>query len=122
MSSTVLFLERLLRLGEAVLHDRPSFSSEERPALMRLLEAAHSQFRLDVAGAVVPFDPHAGLAGAKFLSQACWFLVSGDEKPDLSRRGCIFRFVPANPEAHLSGDLCLRYLAAVHRPRANSAS
>jgi hypothetical protein len=115
MSSTIVFLERLLQHGEAVMHEQPHFPAEERPDVLRLLESAHAEFRLDVAGALLPFDPEAGFAGARFLSQACWFLVSGDEKPGDVEKSLSFPLNPANPEAHLSGDLCLRFLSTVYR-------
>ncbi len=97
------------------MYERPCFSPEERPDCLRLLQAAHSEFRLDIAGPLLPFDAEAGLAGAIFLSHACWLLVSGDEKPEFVEKALKFPLNPASPEAHLSGDLCLRFLATVYR-------
>jgi hypothetical protein len=109
MAPTLEFLERLLRHGEAVMRERPTFAADERPGVLRLLEAGHAEARLDVAGPPLAFDPDAALAGASFLAGACWALVSGDATapeppPD-----------PAGPAAHFSGDLCLRYLPTVYR-------
>jgi hypothetical protein len=92
--STVAFLERVLHQGEAVMHDRPAFTREERPAILQLLEAAYAEAVLETAGPPLAFDADAALAAAQFLSQACWFLVKGDEKET---------------------DLCLRFLATVYR-------
>jgi hypothetical protein len=109
MSPTLEFLERLLRHGEAVMRERPAFAADERPGVMRLLEAIHAEARLEVAGPPPAFDPDVALAGASFLAGVCWALVSGDASaPEMPPD-------PTSPVAHFSGDLCLRYLPTVYR-------
>ncbi len=97
------------------MHDRPSFSPEDRPKLIQLLETAYAEIRLDVAGPLLPFDSNAGLTAATFLSHVCWCLVSADEKPELVVKGLNFPLNPTSPESHLSGDLCLRFLPTLYR-------
>jgi hypothetical protein len=115
MSSTLQLLERLLYHGEVVMYEQSNFPMEERPELLRLLEAAYAEFRLGIAGPLLPFDPEAGLAAAQFLLHSCWLLVSGDENQESIEKSLRFPLVPTSPEAHLSGDLCLRLLVTPYR-------
>src|SRR4051794_3181062 len=115
MPATRAFFEHLLTRGEAVLDERPTLPREERPALVELLESAYREHRLAVAGPLLPFDGEAAVAAAMLLAQACWFLVSADEPSTEVERALRFPLEPANPEAHLSADLCLRFLNTVHR-------
>src|SRR5688572_9689266 len=104
------WLSRVLAGGASVQEDSPALRPEERPAAVELLRAAFEDHALDVAGAPLPFDPDAALAAALLLARACWHLV-GDEdtKPALRLD------VAPSPAAHLSADVTLRFLPAVHR-------
>ena len=115
MAAAVVFFDHLFQSGEAVLYERAAVSREERAGVVRLLEAAYSEYRLDVAGPLLPFDAEAAFGAAMFLAYACWFLVSGDGSPDELQKTLHFPLNPATPEPHLSADLSLRYLATVHR-------
>ncbi len=109
MSSFADFLQRLLADGEAVLSgppDRGQAAAADRAVLARDF-ADHA---LDVAGPPVPFDPAAASAAAHLLAAACWHLVAPDAAPDLPPLG-----EPGTPAAHLSADVALRFLPAVHR-------
>jgi hypothetical protein len=113
--STVDFLHHLFHHGEAVMHERPAFTRDERPAALRLLETAYAEVVLQTAGPPLAFDTGAALAAAQFLSQACWFLVKGDETETDVESALRFPPAPASAAAHLSADLCLRFLATVYR-------
>lgn len=63
----------------------------------------------------MPFDPEAAAGAALFLAHACWVLVSADEPLEDVEKALRFPLSPTGPEAHLSADLCLRFLPTVHR-------
>ncbi len=113
--STLAVLERLLQYGEAVMHERPVISPGDRPAVLRLLETAYAELVLETAGPPLAFDPDIGQAAAEYLLQSCWFLVTGNETASDIEKSLQFPPAPASAQAHLSADLCLRFLATVYR-------
>jgi hypothetical protein len=111
----VEFLLRLLEQGSVALSARPVLTDADRPAVTAMLSAAFRNHALDVAGPVVTFDPAAALAAAEFVGKACWYLVSRGELPDVV--ASILTLAPPADlaSAHLSTDVVLRFLPAVHR-------
>jgi hypothetical protein len=109
MSSTaflnLLFSEGRISLAQPVVFDRAS--DAEAGAL---LERAFAEHRLSVTGPPLPVDQTSALAAARLVAESAWLLVSGAtggleaNLPD-----------PQTPSQHLSADLLLRYLPAIHR-------
>jgi hypothetical protein len=102
------WLARVFADGESVQTEPPAFAAAD-PAVLAVLRDEFARHALDVPGPPVPFDPAAAGAAAALLAAACWRLASGDDLP-----------LPAGPEprtaaAHLSADVCLRFLPGVFR-------
>lgn len=115
MGSTVAFIDVLLRSGEAVFQEPPVFSLQDRSPIIRLLDAAHAEQQLAIAGPPLEFDPVIAYAAAEFLTMACWCLVMGGEPAATIAKSLSF---PRNPErvsAHFSADISLRFLTTVFR-------
>jgi hypothetical protein len=109
------FLDRLLTGGAAVLRGPPVPGPRDHALAAARLRAAHADCRLDLAGPPIDFDAPAALAAAEFVWRACWFLVQrGQEEREVER---LLALPPAPRTAaeHLSADLTLRFLPAVHR-------
>jgi hypothetical protein len=106
------WLTHLLEDGESVLAGPPDVSPAARTAAGPVLREAFRRHALDVAGPAIPFDPDAAFAAAAVLAEACWRLIAHDPAapPPADRLGA-----PRTPAAHLSADLTLRFLPAVHR-------
>jgi hypothetical protein len=115
MSALASFLESLFREGNAVLRERPVLPTAACPDALRLLSHTFADYRLDLAGPLVPFDPAVALAAADLLWQACWFLVNHSEPDAAVERRLIMPGPPATAAQHLSADLVLRYLPQVQR-------
>src|SRR6187397_1621670 len=98
MSPTHRVLDQMLRRGEVVLHERPALSEAEQPAVVDFLRSAYEEYRLTVAGPLLPFDSKAALAGAMFLLQSCWLLVSNNESAADIEKTVQFRLNPDSPE------------------------
>lgn len=103
------WLARVLADGESVQDEPPSIPPAERPAVLADLRAAFERHALDVAGPPVPFDPDAAAGAALVLARACWQLVGGAPEP------LTVGVEPISASAHLSTDVCLRFLPAVLR-------
>lgn len=106
------WLTRVLADGESVQEAPPNPTPEDRPAAVEVLRAAFDDHALDVAGPPIPFEPGTALAAAAALARACWLLVGADEKTPAE---LTVRAEPVSPSAHLSADVTLRFLPAVHR-------
>ena len=113
MSALTPFLDRLFTTGEARLTGRPE--PDDPGDTAEVLRRAFAEYRLDVAGPPIDFDPAAGAAAALFTARACWFAVSRDETPEQMRELLPSLPEPTTPAAHLSVDLTLRYLVTVYR-------
>jgi hypothetical protein len=109
------WLARVLADGDSVQDGPPALPADRAP-LLADLRAAFERHALEVAGPPLPFDPDAALAGAVALARACWLLVAGEGEPPAMKSA------PQTPAAHLSADVCLRFLPAVlRRARARHA-
>jgi hypothetical protein len=107
MSPFSTWLARVLSDGESVQDEAPHLSAADRPGVLATLRAAFDRHALDVAGPPIAFDPDAALGAAVALARACWLLVGGEgESPTVGVE-------PHAAGAHLSADVCLRFLPAV---------
>jgi hypothetical protein len=106
------WLTRVLTRGESVQEALPALTPDERPGVLAVLRAAFDDHALDVAGPPIAFEPGVSLAAAVVLARACWLLVGADEKEPAALP---FQAEPVSPAAHLSADVTLRFLPAVHR-------
>lgn len=106
------WLERTLRHGESVLDAPPALAPAQHADADELLRAAFHLHALDVAGPPAAFDAAAAREAALALAWACWFLVRPPEDT-----APVTLVLTANPSraAHLSADVTLRFLPAVHR-------
>ena len=109
------FLTVLIEEGRIVLDGRPTQVEAERPAALRVLEAAFDVHRLDVAGPPISFDGPSALAAAELLRLAAWFLVNRSEPAREVERALVMPRPPTTAGEHLSADACLRFLPLVHR-------
>ena len=119
MSTLAPFLDRLLTTGEARLTGRPG--PDDRRDAVEILARAFAEYRLDVAGPPIDFDPEAALAAGLFTARACWFAVTRDDPPEQVTALLPTIPEPVTPAAHLSIDLTLRYAVTVYR-RAHAQS
>src|SRR5262245_59331591 len=104
-------LDHLLSEGEAVMDGPPVVPSAERAAALDVLERYHRLHALDVAGPPLPMQPAVALAAAEQVALACWRLLTPEDVTPLK----LPAREPVPPAAHLSADLTLRFLPAVHR-------
>ena len=105
------WLDRVLTRGESVQETAPALPPDERPSVEALLRTAFDAHALDVAGPPLAFDPAAAHAAAGLLARACWLLVGTGEADSVS----LALNTPHSTAAHLSADVTLRFLPAVHR-------
>src|SRR5262245_27067137 len=115
MSALAPFLDHLFATGEAVLRGRPEPAADERRDVEAVLRSAFHEYRLEVAGPSIDFDPAAAAAAALLTARACWFSVSRDEPPNHVAALLVPPDPPKTAAAHLSIDLPLRYAATVYR-------
>ncbi len=109
------WLARVLADGASVQDEPPAIPADRGPILADL-SAAFERHALDVAWPPLPFDPDAGLGAAVALARACWLLVAGEGEPPTLKADA------RTAAAHLSADVCLRFLPAVlRRARARHA-
>jgi hypothetical protein len=109
------FLGTVFRQGRVVFRRRPEPAPAVSARALGLLEEAYARYRLDVAGPAVPFDPQVAAEAGELVRQACWAVVSREDRvEDLGRR-LTTRRAPSRPSDHLSADLLLRYLPRVYR-------
>src|SRR3954470_7002813 len=113
MSTLAPFLDRLLTTGEAHLTGRPG--PDDRRDAAEVLARAFAEYRLDVAGPPIDFDPESALAAGLFTARACWFAVTRDDPPEQVAALLPAIPEPATPATHLSIDLTLRYAVTVYR-------
>jgi hypothetical protein len=116
MGALVGFLHRLLNEGKVRLKERPVRSTgKSATEAADLLKSAFEDYRLNVAGPVIPFDPEAALGAAEVVRQACWYLLNHAEQESELRQQLALPGPPTTPAQHLSADLVLRYLPQIHR-------
>jgi hypothetical protein len=109
------FLQTLFEEGRIVLKGRPEPSEADRPAALRVLEAAFDLHRLDVAGPPIPFDARSALAAAELVRQSGWFLVNRSETVREMERSLAMPRPPRSAAEHLSADVTFRFLPQVER-------
>jgi hypothetical protein len=115
MSALAAFLQDILYEGRARLRDRPERSTQRDPEALAVLRQAFADHRLDVAGPLLELDEAVALGAAEFIRQAAWFLVSRDEPPEELDQPLGLPGPPRSATQHLSADLVLRLLPAIHR-------
>jgi hypothetical protein len=115
MTAFVPFVRRLLEDGSVRLRRPPHVEPAERSIAQELLAEAYADYRLDVAGPLVPFDAAAALDAAEWLWRACWFLLRRRGPAEEVERGLPAPTVPVTAAQHLSADLVGRFLPQVHR-------
>jgi MoxR-vWA-beta-propeller ternary system domain bpX4 len=104
------WLRRVLDSGESVQTDPPLQTPAEQPAVGELLHAAYRRHALSLAGDAPECDLAVADRAAVALAHACWRLTAGDDALAVSMGR-----EPATPSAHLSADVCLRFLPNVYR-------
>jgi len=115
MSSLEEFLSRLLHQGRVVFRERPAPEAFAPGRVGVLLERAFASYRLEVAGPLIDFDARVAFEAGALVREACWALVSHEERVEgLGRRLAISQ-PPTRASHHLSADLVFRYLPQVHR-------
>jgi hypothetical protein len=113
------FLQRLLSEGSVVLRERPVTQPAERGAAVAWLRSAFAEYRLDVAGPLLPFDETVALKAAACCRSACWFLVDHSAEDAEVQAEVKMPDPSGDPAQHLSADLVLRFVPQVyHRARA----
>jgi hypothetical protein len=115
MNGFLQFVRPLLEQGHALLRERPRVTAADLPPVASFLAGVHAGARLDVAGPLLPFDEPAALAVAERFWWACWFLVNRNEPATEVEQVLTLPRPPRSAAAHLSGDLLLRFLPAIHR-------
>src|SRR5262245_34860020 len=107
------FLEQLFSTGEAKFTEPPE--GDDAHEVQTVLRGAFAEYRLEVAGPPIEFEPEAAVAAATFTARACWFVVSRDEPPEVVSAALEPLDGPKTAATHLSIDLTLRYAATVYR-------
>jgi hypothetical protein len=108
--SCAAFLNLLLSEGRISLAEPVVFDRASAAEATVLLERAFGEHRLNVAGPPLPFDRDSALAAAKLVAESAWLLVTGETAaPEANLTS------PETPSQHLSADLLLRYVPAIHR-------
>jgi hypothetical protein len=109
------FLEAVFSQGRVVFRGRPEPAPAVSARALGRLSEAYAAYRLDVAGPPVPFDPATAAEAGELVRQACWVVVSKEDRVEDLERRLTIRRPPARPSDHLSADLLLRYLPRVYR-------
>jgi hypothetical protein len=115
MAAFTDLVHRLLTEGSVRLREPPSLRPEERESVLALLANAFDDYRLDVAGPLIPFAPTCALRAMELLAWSSWFLLHRSE-PDAEVDRCLPVLAAGQTASeHLSADLVLRFLPQVHR-------
>jgi hypothetical protein len=117
MPTLCSFLQDLVWNGEVRFRERPPARTpaNERTEALDLLEQAYHVHRLEVAGPPLAFDRDLALQAGEMVRQACWFLVDRSEPETGIARHLSPLPLPNSPAQHLSADLVLRFVPAIHR-------
>src|SRR5690349_594985 len=111
MAPFTTMLRDVLEAGRLVLRE-PLPAHDDGDAL-GVLADAYPQHALAVAGPPIAFDGTTALAAGRVLYHAGWYLLNANEPVDAAR--LTMPVEPRTASQHLSADLLLRYLPAVHR-------
>ena len=115
MPGLMSFLRELLEEGAVTLRVPPAPDPAEEREARNWLAQVFADYRLDVAGPYLQFDPVLAQAAAEFLWQACWCLVRRDLEAEPIEKFLRFPPQPQSPAHHLSVDLLFRYMPQLHR-------
>src|SRR5947209_17337721 len=105
------FLRVVLDSGRLVL--REPLPAHADPDALAVLAEAYRRHALSVAGPPIAFDGPTAMAAGRVLYQAGWYLLNANEPVDAAQLRIAAG--PRTAAQHLSADLLLRYLPAVHR-------
>jgi hypothetical protein len=114
MATLADFLTDLLDHGTVEFRASPTDATETRAAALAVLERAFATVQLDLAGPPLRFESEIALTAAEIVRQACWFLVERSA-PDEVVVAHLTLPPPTSAAAHLSADVCLRFLPQLHR-------
>jgi hypothetical protein len=113
------FLLRLLEEGSVVLRECPVVRPGEHADAARRLESVYANYRLDVAGPLLPFDATVAVQAAECYRSACWFLIDRHTVSSAVEAAVSMPTPIASASQHLSVDLIFRFLPPLlHRARA----
>jgi hypothetical protein len=115
MSPFAQFLRGLLSEGRAVLRGEPGPPAGPDPEAEAVLREAFAAHRLRVAGPLLDIHIETAVAAGLLAWRACWFLVSHAAPDEELEKLLVLPGPPRSPAQHLSADLVLRLLPAVHR-------
>jgi hypothetical protein len=115
MSALFEFLRVLLSEGRAVVRPMADSSGDGKARTLELLERAYQGYRLQVAPPEIAFAGEVALAAGELVRQAAWFLVSHAQPVEELERRLVMPGPPRSAAEHLSADLVLRFLPAIHR-------
>ena len=108
--SCIAFLNMLLFEGRVSVAEPVVFDKASQAGAVVLLERAFAEHRLNVAGPPLSLHGDSALAAAKLVAESAWVLVTGETTaPEANMTS------PETPSQHLSADLLLRYVPAIHR-------
>ena len=112
MSVLATFLRDVLFEGRICLHVLPQ--TDDLPA-RQVLRHAYQVYRLSIAGPALPFEEETALAAARVLLNAAWYFLNSDLLMQSPQTMLSMPAAPRSPEQHLSADLLLRFVPALHR-------
>src|SRR5262245_5131443 len=115
MSPLAEFLQALLREGRVLLRARPPEPAGRPADALGVLQQAHADCRLALAGPPLDFDPDTALAAAELVRHACWFLANHDQPEEVLQKALVMPHPPRTPAEHLSADLLLHFVPQIHR-------
>jgi hypothetical protein len=115
MSPLAEFLQALLREGRVLLRAHPPEPAGRPADALAVLQQAHADSRLAVAGPPLDFHSDTALAAAERVRHACWSLANHDQPEEVLQKALVMPRPPRSPAEHLSADLLLRFVPDIHR-------
>jgi hypothetical protein len=104
------FLLHLLEEGSVILREYPAVRAGEHAEAAQKMEPIYANFRLNVAGPLLPFDAAIALKAAECYRSACWFLLDRQAEASVVEAAIAMPTPNANAAQHLSVDLIFRFL------------
>jgi hypothetical protein len=104
------FLLHLLEEGSVVLRECPVVRASEHAEAAQKMEPIYANFRLNVAGALLPFDGTVAVQAAECYRSACWFLLDRQAEASVVEGAVAMPTRVASAAQHLSVDLIFRFL------------
>src|SRR5438105_15884697 len=105
------FLQGVVYAGRLLL--REPLPAAPDVGATRLLEEAYCIHAMSVAGPPIPFDVATATAAGRVLYRTTWYLLNPNAVVEAD--GLAMPSDPRTAAQHLSADVVLRYLPAVHR-------